>query len=447
VASVPLCEALEDRRLFSAGKSPQIDAVLEWNEVTIETLRQDRSRLGPTQAARSLAVVQIAVFDAVEAVKRHFEPILVAARGRGANASAAAAAAAHRALLTLYPQQKVRLDAALKVTLRRIANGDGERRGVSLGRKVANKVLELRHDDGGDVIDNDTYVFIDPATGIAPVLDKRPIPVEITPGAWRPDPLNPTQRALGINVPNCRPFVMTSADELRPDPPPALDSAEYAAAYNELVLLGSKESTARTADQTEIGVFWAYDRVFRGTPVVIYNQAAKVVANNNQNTMEQNARLFAQLNVAMADAGVCSWDCKYEYNFWRPITAIRYGDLDNNPATVADPAWKPLGAPGNGVVFDFTPPFPAYVSGHSTFGAAAFTVLERFYGTDQMNFTLTSDELPGVTRSYTSFSQASAENGISRIYLGIHWAFDNTEGQKLGNAVAEEVVAKVAQPR
>jgi hypothetical protein len=235
-------------------------------------------------------------------------------------------------------------------------------------------------------------------------------------------------------------------EQFAPPPPPALDSPEYAASYNEVKLLGAKDP-ARTPEQTEIGIFWAYDRIYMGTPVALYNQNVKAVAVQQGNTMQQNARLFALANVAMADTGIAGWACKYKENFWRPITAIRAGEIDGNPDTAGDPAWKPLGAPGGGVVFDFTPPFPAYVSGHACFGAAAFRVLEDFYGTDDLTFTPTSDELPGITRTYDSFSQASEENGVSRIYLGIHWNFDNTEGQKLGRAVADHVMQEIARPR
>ena len=159
--------------------------------------------------------------------------------------------------------------------------------------------------------------------------------------------------------------------------------------------------------------------------------------------MIQNARMFGLVNVAMGDAGIAAWTAKYTYNLWRPITAIRLADTDGNPATVADPTWTPLGAPGAPGTPSFTPPFPAYVSGHATFGSALFTVLAEFYGTDNVHFTIGSDELPGVTRSYSSFSQASMENGWSRIYLGLHYWFDETNGFALGASIAKDVVANV----
>jgi membrane-associated phospholipid phosphatase len=157
------------------------------------------------------------------------------------------------------------------------------------------------------------------------------------------------------------------------------------------------------------------------------------------NNLTQDARMFGLVNLAMGDAGIAAWNAKYTYNRWRPITAIRLANTDGNPATVADPTWTPLGSPGNPGQPSFTPPFPSYVSGHATFGSALFTTLADFYGTNNVHFTLTSDELPGVTRSYTSFSQASYENAMSRIYLGLHFWFDESAGMTVGKAIATNV--------
>jgi hypothetical protein len=218
-----------------------------------------------------------------------------------------------------------------------------------------------------------------------------------------------------------------------------LNSPEYTAAYNEVMSLGAANSTTRTADQTQVANFWAYDSKVYGPPVVLYNEITQTIALQQHNSLGQNARLFALVDMAMADAGISAWDAKYTYSFWRPITAIQQGSSDGNPNTVGDPNWQPLGAPGDGIRPNFTPPFPAYISGHATFGGALFQTLANFYGTDNVSFSLTSDELPGVVRHYTSFSQASQENGQSRIYLGIHWQFDKTNGIAVGDAVGNYV--------
>src|SRR5439155_12101087 len=174
------------------------------------------------------------------------------------------------------------------------------------------------------------------------------------------------------------PFSMLSGGQFRPPAPPALTSQAYTDAFNEVKSFGAIDSVVRTADQTEIGHFWAYDRPGTGAPPSLYNQITQVIAKQRHNSEIDNARLFALVNVAMADAGCAAWDAKYVYNFWRPITAIRQAALDNNPDTTADADWTPLGAPGDGVVPDFTPPFPAYISGHSTFGAALFETIHNF---------------------------------------------------------------------
>jgi hypothetical protein len=239
-----------------------------------------------------------------------------------------------------------------------------------------------------------------------------------------------------------------------------MTDSEYTLAYDEVKSLGALNSVTRTSDQTNIGLFWAYDRPTMGPPPVLYSKNVADIARQMNNTPEQNARLFAMVSVALADASIASWDVKFNpaNDIWRPITAIRSGDADGNPATAGDPTWIPLGAPGNlhgSSTDDFTPPFPAYVSGHATFGGATYQVLRRFYNSDTP--TMPSDESTGIAdlyrlysdeeminsapnyRDFESFTEAEWENGMSRIYLGIHWKFDADDGIALGNNIGNYV--------
>jgi hypothetical protein len=291
------------------------------------------------------------------------------------------------------------------------------------------------------------------------------------PGVWRQDPISQIPLALGAHWSEVAPFVMESAEQFRTPPPPDMTSEEYTAAYNEVTALGGDgvaTPTLRTPDQTHIGIYWAYD----GTPSLcapprLYNQIAVVIARQKRSGLLQTARLLALVNTAMSDAGVAIWESKFHYAFWRPVTGVRESDPgtgptglgDGNDDTLGDPTFSPLGAPASNLVADnFTPPFPAYPSGHAGFGGALFQTLRRFYGTDAIPFTFVSDEFNGVTldnegnprpllpRSFTSLSQAEEENGQSRIYLGIHWAFDKTEGIAQGRDVADWVFEHAFRP-
>jgi hypothetical protein len=230
---------------------------------------------------------------------------------------------------------------------------------------------------------------------------------------------------------------MKRSSQFRPPGPPALAGVKYAADYNEVKTLGSLTSTNRTADQAEIAYFWA-DSGGTETPPGHWNTIAQTVGTAQGNTLEDNARLFALLNIAMADAAICAWDAKYTYNFWRPITAIANGGTDGNPATEPDLGWTPLLV---------TPPFPDYVSGHSTFSAAAAKVLARYYRTDQIAFTIGCDFLPGVTRSFNSFTAAAQEAADSRVYAGIHFRSASEDGLAAGRKIGALVMRRFLRPR
>jgi hypothetical protein len=286
------------------------------------------------------------------------------------------------------------------------------------------------------------------------------------PGEWRADPLHPDATPLTPDWGGVRPFVVQSAEQFAAPPPPAITSLAYAQAYEQVEALGKVNSTVRTANETDIGFFWGYDaQPGLCAPVRFYNQIAEDVAQKMGNTVVQNARFFALINFALADAGITCWDDKYDYNYWRPVTGIRENDPGNmgptglgsgNPFLVGqgDPNWTPLGAPAdNGGGTNFTPPFPSYTSGHATFGAAAFKVMEDFYHSDTIpgGITIISDEFNTITvdqngnprplrpRTYNSFSQMAGENAQSRIYLGIHWQFDAVEGIRSGDGIGDYV--------
>jgi hypothetical protein len=433
----PRLDVLEDRCLLSG------DAVLRWNAVALDAIKQDNAlgvpheQPGPTGASRALAIVHAAIYDAVNSIDGSYTPYLIDDVNASPTASidAAVAQAGHDTLAALFPSQKTTLDADLAADLAGIPSGPAQA-GIAVAQFVAGRLLAIRQADGSSA--KGSYTF---GTG---------------PGAYQVDPLHPTQTPLGVAWGNVTPFTLTSSTQFEAPPPPAVNSADYVVAYNEVKSLGGDgihTPTSRTPEQTLIGLYWGYDgSPGLGTPPRMYNQIAEVIARQQGNSEVQNARFFALINLAMADAGISAWESKYIYNFWRPVTAIRAGDSDGNPDTIGDPNWTPLGAPADdGAGTNFTPPFPAYPSGHATFGAALFRTMADFYGTDNISFTFVSDELNGITidqigqtrplvpRSFDSFSQAMEENAQSRIYLGIHWQFDKTAGISMGESIADYV--------
>jgi hypothetical protein len=441
---------------------PTLDAVHRWNSIAIDASGLDHTpvapgesrsfgeQYGPPRAARAMAIVHIAIQDAVNAiVPGHQGYTGLRSAPPGASLDAAVAKAAHDTLAALFPSQAATFDAALAEDLAQLGAARGATaRGLAVGRRAAAAILALRRDDGSD--------HAEPRIGIEFVPGDEP-------GDWQQDPISRIPLALGALWGGVRPFAMTSSDQFRTPPPPPLESAEYATAFDEVKGVGGDgiaTPTARTAEQTEIGIYWAYD----GTPSLcapprLYNQLAVTIADQMGSDEVELARLLALVNVAMADAAIAVWESKYHYQLWRPVTGIREADGDGNDATIADPGFSPLGAPASNLAGpNFTPPFPAYPSGHAGFGGAVFQVLRRFYGTDDVAFAFVSDEFNGVTvdnqgnvrplvqRRFASFSEAEEENGQSRIYLGIHWAFDKSEGIAQGRRVGDWVVDHAFRP-
>ncbi|MCO6045695.1 vanadium-dependent haloperoxidase [Aeoliella sp. ICT_H6.2] len=401
------------------------DTIIEWNRVASDVLLVDSNYQNPGMASRSMAMMNLAIYDAVNGVlPRHRQMFTHGAAPQVASPEAAAIQAAYRVLYSIYPDQQSLLDSERATSLNLIENSPAKAEGIAYGDLVASQIVAARATDGFD-----NMVLYTP---------------QGDPGRWEPDPLNASQTAWGPQWGDMQTFALESTSQLIVPAVPALSSQQYTDAFDEVKSLGALDSSTRTPEQTEIGLFWSYDRLGMGTPMRMYNAILRTVADQQGNSLSDNARLFAMATTSVADAGIVAWDTKFTNDFWRPVSGIRRADEDGNPYTVADPGWVPLGAPGgiapDGSLIDpFTPPFPTYLSGHASFGGALFQSLENFYGTDDISFEVTSDELPGVVRSYTSFSQASEENGRSRVYLGIHWNFDDIQARAMGANLANYV--------
>jgi hypothetical protein len=392
--------------LISLGLT-RADVITDWNSTALDAIRSEKA--SPPVASRALAILHVAMYDAVNGITRTHPPYL--ARGHvpaSAYTVAAAATAGHSVLVALFPNERTNFDAVYRVSLSAIPNRPQKHFGTAWGQMVATKILQARAHDGSEI--------------------KVPYTPGSNPGDWIPTP-PAFAPALLPGWGAVTPFGVPSAAGFLAPAPPALISDQYASDLNLTMTMGAKTNSLRTPDQTEIALFWS-DGAGTATPPGHWNVIAQEIAAANGNSIEDNARLFALLNISMADAAIVCWEGKYTYNRWRPITAIRNADLDGNPNTVPDTNWAPLMV---------TPPFPEYTSGHSTFSGAAAIVLGSFFGTDKVSFTVGSDGLPGVTRSFTSFSSAAAEAGMSRIYGGIHFMTANMNGLKCGRDIADYV--------
>jgi hypothetical protein len=385
------------------------DVVLDWNEVLMGSATSQPSRF----LAREFALVQVAVFDAVNAIDRSYEPYAARVTApSGASKEAAAAQAAHDTLSAIFPARQAVYDAKLAEDLAGIPAGRAAQ-GVAVGKEVARQILALRANDGsGDV---ETYT-----------------PPSNAPGQWQPTPPD-FSPATAVHVSSITPYAIQSSSQFRPGPPPALTSRLYAADFNEVKAIGSRTSTTRTADQTQVAMLWRLPV----TNNVVWNRIAQDVAEVSDNNLVENARLLALMNMALNDGLETSFASKFYYGLWRPVTAIRRAGEDGNPATEADPTWVML-HPG-------VPPYPSYAGNASTIGAACATVLADFFGTDDVSFAVdwSAYGFPGVTRSYDGFWEAADEQARSRVYGGIHFNFDSTAGQQIGRNVANYVMDHV----
>jgi PAP2 superfamily len=387
------------------------DAVTDWNRTALATQSATGDvRTPPT--SRALAMVHAAIYDAVNAIDRQHAVYAVDAQAApGASPEAAAVAAAHAVLTALYPTQQANLDAAYLLSLAQIPDGTSKTDGISLGELVAAGILTLRASDGSTT----TLPYTQPPG----------------PGIWQPTP-PAFAPAVFVAWGEVTPFTLRDGSQFRAEGPPALTSSEYAADFNEVKSLGAANSSARTAEQTQIARFWAENSQ------ITWNNIARLAAAARQTSLSENARLFALLNLAAADTAIAVFDSKYAYNFWRPVTAIRAADTDGNDDTTADPTWTSLVA---------TPAHPDYTSQHSAFGGVASEVLASFFGTDDIGFSLTTSTAPGgVVRSFDSFSQAAEENMRSRVYIGFHFPTACRHGLNQGRQVGHWVFQKFLRP-
>jgi hypothetical protein len=412
---------------------PATNEVLQWNEITMKAI--DANGQSNVVATRTLAMTQGAVHDALNAINRRYDAYYFeGSADTGASPDAAVAAAAHTVLVGVVssfgtPAQKgaalALVEQAYSAALARVTDGPARNKGVAVGRAAGTAMLALRKDDGAT-----RDVAYTPGMGA---------------GKWRPHP-NPTPpnppianpdvaRGFGpSSVPNwgnVTPFTLLSSSQFWLPGPPTLTSPIYARDFNEVKAVGGKVSTVRTADQTEIARFW-----FEGPGN--WNTIARAVATTRKLDAADSARLLALMNLAMADSYIAGWKIRYVYDFWRPITAIREGDNDGNDATAGDPTWDS---------HQNTPAVSDYPSTQSTFSAAAAVVLASVLGGDQATFTVTSGKpFEGLTRSFTSFSQAARESADSRIYAGIHFRSACEDGLGLGRKVGQRTVALYLQP-
>ena len=393
------------------------DVIVQWNRVLMETVRTPGQHPATIMPVRSYAIMHAAMFDAANSIDRTYTPYLAdVPTSRNASVEAAAAQAAHDVLVGLYPTRASVFATELAISLEGIEQYPGQL-GTRVGQQVAAQILAARANDGW--------------TAVPPSYN-----LPTTPGNWQPVP--PTNTAATFtHYPSVQPFAISSATQFAPAPPPALTSAQYTAALNEVKEIGSATSTTRTADQTLAARLWANVN----TPtnfLFVWNNVARTVSESRGISTVEKARLFALTNISLHDALQTAFASKFQYGLWRPVTAIRRADEDGNPDTLADPAWTSLIG---------TPPYPSYAGNMATIGTSQSTVLAMFFGRDDIAYDHTWEGAGGATRHYQGFSAMANEQERARVWGGIHFTFDNVAGQSIGRNVGAYVFLNIMQPR
>src|SRR6202035_5310399 len=384
-----------------------VSQVVQWNRTLLVLVRTPGAQPATIHPTRSFAIMHAAIYDAVNAIDGTHQPYLVhLGASHFASQEPAGAAAAHEVLVKLYPRFQATLDGQLQQALAQLPSR-GKADGISIGNTVADRILALRSNDGSNAKPT-PFVF-----GTAP-------------GDYQSTPPNFPKQPQFTHWSRVTPFALDGASQFRPGPPPALTSDIYRDAFNELKSLGIANSLTATADEALTGRFW------NGAIQNYWNEIAQTASVANDLTTAENARLFALLNLSFADGVIAFYDAKYTYNLWRPVTAIQAAATDRNPETGADPNWLP--EVGN------TTPDPSYPGAHAVISAAGAEVLTSFFHKRHFELAVTSEVLPGVVRSFTSFPAAADEATLSRIFAGVHFLFDLTTGQRLGSDVADFVV-------
>jgi hypothetical protein len=390
------------------------DAVADWNAIAVQATITG-ARPGPT-GVLDVAMVQAAIYDAVQAIEKRYEPYYVEIQGASGSPVAAAAKAAHDVLVNRFPMQAASLDMTYQQYL--FTHGLAETDpGVAVGATAAAGIIALRSCDGS-----------------FPVPPPPPFTGGTDPGVWRPTAPG-FAPMLAPWLGNVTPFTLTRPSQFRADAPPALTSRQYAREYNEVKELGALNNSSRTAEQTDLAHFW------NANYVVLWNQVLRDIAGARVDNIAKSARLFALADMAMADAIITSWNSKNYYVSWRPITGIQLGDTDGNPRTAADPSWQPL------IV---TPPYPDQSSGANNISSAALSSLELFFGRDRMTFSITTTNVGPTnqdTRTFRRFSDARQEVVDARIYEGIHFRFADEDARKQGIQVASWAFRNFLRPQ